>query len=55
MVAANTSIEKEMRDTIIDVIAIAVNFKRETKAALVISHVKILQVLNSLDFLKYQK
>ena len=32
-----------------------VNFKRETKAALVISHVKILQVLNSLDFLKYQK
>ena len=53
MVAANPSIE--MRDAIIDGITIAENYKRETKASLVISHAKISQVLNSLDFLKYQK
>ena len=54
MVAANPSIEKELRDAIIDEITIAKD-KRETKASLVISRAKILQILNSLDFLKYQK
>ena len=55
MVVANPLIEKEVRDVIIDGITIAENYERETKATLVISHAKILQVLNSLDFLKYQK
>ena len=55
MVVANPLIEKEVRDAIIDGITIAENYERETKATLVISHAKILQVLNSLDFLKYQK
>ena len=53
MVAANPSVE--MRDAITDGITIAEDYKRETKASLVISHAKISQVLNSLDFLKYQK
>ena len=49
-----------MRDAIIDGSTVAKNVKRETKAALVISHDKILQaktlqILNSLHFLKYQK
>ena len=55
LVVANPLIEKEVRDAIIDGITIAENYERETKATLVISHAKILQVLNSLDFLKYQK
>ena len=54
-VVANPLIEKEVRDAIIDGITIAENYERETKATLVISDAKILQVLNSLDFLKYQK
>ena len=54
MVAANPSIEKELRDAIIAEITIAKE-KRETKASLIISHAKILQILNSFDFLKYQK
>ena len=55
IVVANQSIEKEVTDAMIDGITIAENYKRETKAALVISHTKILQILNSLVFLKYQK
>ena len=55
MVTANPSIEKKVRDAIIYAITIAENYKKENKAALVISHTKILQVLNSFDFLKYQK
>ena len=55
MVAANPSIEKKVRDAIIYGITIAENCKKETKPALVISYTKILQVLNSFDFLKYQK
>lgn len=55
MVVANPLIEKEVRDAVIDGITIAENYERETKATLFISHAKILQVLNYLDFLKYQK
>lgn len=55
MVVANPLIEKEVRDAIIDGITIAENYGRETKATLFISHAKFLQVLNSLDFLKYRK
>ena len=60
MAAANPSLEKEVRDAITDGSTMAKNVKWETKAALVISHDKILQaktlqILNSLHFLKYQK